>query len=110
MEFQHFWQHFLRPKDRRHHARVATPSIALTIDDRHYETLDWSLGGFRLGGFRADVKPRDRISGTVGSVGDAGPGEFVAEVMRVAENGDISVRLLEISPATFLAMGGLRSR
>ncbi len=113
MEIQHFWQHFLRPKDRRKHARITTPSLQLKIDGRKYRTLDWSLGGLRINGFHADVKPRDRLSGTiagVGGVGGGGPGEFVAEVMRVAENGDVSVRLLEISPAIFLAMGGLRAR
>ncbi len=110
MEIQHFWQHFLRPKDRRKHARNTTPSLELKIDGRKYRTLDWSLGGLRINGFHVDVKPRDRLSGTIAGVSGVGPGEFVAEVLRVAENGDVSVRLLEISPAIFLAMGGLRAR
>ncbi len=110
MEIQNFWQHFLRPKDRRKHARIAAPSLELKIDGRKYQTLDWSLGGLRINGFHADVKPRDRLSGTIAGVGGGGPGEFVAEVLRVSENGDVSLRLLEIAPATFLAMGGLRSR
>ncbi len=110
MEIQHFWQHFLRPKDRRKHARITTPSLQLKIDGHKYRTLDWSLGGLRINGFHTDVKPRDRLSGTISGVGDLRPGEFVAEVLRVAENGDVSVRLLEISPAFFLAMGGLRAR
>lgn len=109
MEIQHFWQHFLRPKDRRKHARNTAPSLELKIDGHKYRTLDWSLGGLSINGFHADVKPRDRLSGTISGVG-VDPGEFVAEVLRVAENGDVSVRLLEISPAIFLAMGGLRAR
>ena len=82
----------------------------MRIDGHTYETLDWSLGGFRVNSFHQNLNRRDKISGTIVGLGATGRGDFVAEVMRVSENGDVSVRLLEIAPATFLAMGGLRAR
>ncbi len=104
---QSILRRILGKPDRRRHARNTATVLELRIDGHKYETIDWSLGGFRFSGFHKDVRRRDNISGTIGGVG-AGPGEFVAEVMRVSDNGDVSVRLLEITPATFLAMGGLR--
>ena len=108
MPIQSILRRILGKPDRRRHARTAAPVLELRIDGHKYKALDWSLGGFRFSGFHKVVRRRDNISGTIDGVGAAGPGEFVAEVMRVSDSGDISVRLLEITPATFLAMGGLR--
>ena len=50
----------------------------------------------------------DRLTGRIKSINSSGPGTFVAEVARIAETGEIGLRLLEITPAVFVAMAGLK--
>ncbi len=50
----------------------------------------------------------DRLTGQIKSINSSGQGTFVAEVVRIAETGDIGLRLLEITPAVFIAMAGLK--
>ncbi len=95
--------------NRRHHTADERRPLVLKIDGKKYKTANWSLGGFRIDGFHNPSKPRNEISGTIGAIGSVGPGKFVAEVTRVCENGQIGMRLLEVSPATFLAMTELRA-
>lgn len=76
------------------------------IDETRFETVDWSLGGFLIKGFRGPLQKGVMLSGKIKHP-DADAGEFVAEVV-AADNGDIHARLMEITPAVFVAMGGLR--
>ena len=97
-----------RMQDRRQHRRYAYPAVALEVDGQHYETVDWSLGGFRVNGYHQHLEVGDRITGTIGTVGSGSPGTFVAEVVRFMPNGDVGMRLLEITPSVFIAMAGLK--
>ena len=36
--------------------RIEDPVITISIEDDAYQTLDWSLGGFRVGGYEGDIK------------------------------------------------------
>ena len=82
--------------------------LVLKIDGKKYRTVDWSLGGFRINGFHESGKPRDEVSGTIGG-GGMRRGEFVAEILRVSASGEVRMRLLEVTPATFLAMAAVKS-
>lgn len=98
--------------ERRAHRRFSYPALQLEIDGKRFKTTDWSLGGFRINGYingyRGVPKIGDRLSGHIKSLNSSAPGTFVAEVVRIAETGEIGLRLLEITPAVFLAMAGLK--
>ena len=95
-----------RARERRQHVRITSLSLVMRIDGRRFETVDWSLGGFWIAGFRGGSHKGAVLSGTIKHP-DASAGEFVAEVV-VANDGDIRARFMEITPAVFVAMGGLR--
>lgn len=97
---------FWRARERRQHVRITSLPLVMHIDGRRYETVDWSLGGFWITGFRGRSHKGAALSGTIEHP-DAGGGEFVAEVV-TADNGDVRARFMEITPAVFVAMGGLR--
>jgi PilZ domain len=94
--------------ERRAHRRFSYPALQLEIDGKRFKTTDWSLGGFRITGYRGAPKIGDRLSGQIKSLNSSAPGTFVAEVVRIAETGEIGLRLLEITPAVFLAMAGFK--
>jgi hypothetical protein len=96
----------LRVRERRQHVRITYLRLVLHIDGRRFETVDWSLGGFWITGFRGRSHKGAVLSGTIEHP-DAAGGEFVAEVV-AADNGDVRARFMEITPAVFVAMGGLR--
>ena len=98
-----------RGRERRRHPRVEGRPLALRIDGRKYKTLNWSLGGFKISGYHAEMEPGDKIEGTIGPVAGVGPGPFVAEVVRVTEDGEVGLRLLEVLPAVFVAMSGMKT-
>jgi hypothetical protein len=97
---------FWRARDRRLHVRITSLPLVMHIDGRRFETVDWSLGGFRIIDFRGHSYKDAVLSGTIEHP-DASAGEFVAEVV-TADDGDIHARFMEITPAVFVAMGGLR--
>ncbi|HIJ44290.1 MAG: hypothetical protein QF511_01265 [Rhodospirillales bacterium] len=35
--------------------RIGEPVITFSIGDEAYQTLDWSFGGFRIGGYKGDI-------------------------------------------------------
>jgi len=95
--------------DRRHHRRVYDRPIKLQMENRPYDTLDWSLGGFRINGFHRPVEVGERLPGNIGPVDGVKVGDFVVEVVRTTDDGDMGVRFVEISSEIFLAMSGLKS-
>ena len=95
-------------QDRRVQRRFSHPPLHLKIDGKRFKTADWSLGGFRINGYHKRLKIGDRLTGQIKSINSSGPGTFVAEVVRIAETGGIGLRLLEITPAVFIAMAGLK--
>src|SRR5437868_9881740 len=48
------------PACQRLHLRVTSPA-EVSIDGARYRTEDWSIGGFKIAGFRGTARPDDRI-------------------------------------------------
>jgi hypothetical protein len=100
----------LRHDERRRHGRIYSRPIKVVLEDETYKTLDWSLGGFRIGSFHRELKRGDKLTGTIGPFARVKSGECVVEVVRVAENGDIGAKFVEIAPRIFVAMAGFKER
>jgi hypothetical protein len=81
--------------------------VALSVGGRKYKSADWSLGGCRIPAESGEFAIRQQISGRIKLAGADGPGEFVAEIERVADDGHVDLRWLEMSPHIFVAMHGL---
>jgi len=96
--------------ERRRHRRVYDRPIKVNLEDKVYKTLDWSLGGFRINGFHRELERGEKLNGIIGPIARVKPGECIVEVVRIAENGDIGVRFIEIAPRIFVAMAGFKSR
>ena len=96
-----------RTRDRRQHYRLEQPVLTVTIDGKDYATLNWSLGGLRIGGVHPQFSCGQKIDGEI-RLPAGGAGSFVAEVVNAGEDRSLQLRLLEISPAIFVAMGGLK--
>jgi hypothetical protein len=95
--------------DRRYYLRHTGRALRLEIEDQPYETLDWSLGGFRIGAFHRTLARGDRLDGKLGPVGSAKDGTFVAEVRHVAPDGKIGLRWAEITSTSFFALSRFRA-
>lgn len=95
--------------DRRHHRRIYDRPIEVEVEGKHYDTLDWSLGGFRINGYHRLLEIGERLSGKIGPVDGIRPGDFIVEIIRTTDDGDVGVRFIEISAEIFLAMSGLKS-
>jgi hypothetical protein len=95
-----------KSSERRKHAREYGPQLKLTIDGTAYDTLDWSLGGFRMAANGTVVKQGDLLEGKIKAPKGAGKGVFTARVMRVADD-HIGARWLEMSGDLFARLGGL---
>lgn len=91
-------------RERRLQPRTRTPSLTLIVDHRFYPTLDWSLGGCRIKGAPGTYKVGDRLEGGLDLSGFQEPGEFVAEVVRAGDQGELGLRWLEITRNLFRAM------
>ena len=94
-------------KERRAHPRISGPQLVLHIDGKHLRTINWSLGGFLVAGI-VDVMPGQRLEGEVSPPRQGHRGPFSAEVVRVATNGAVGARFLDIDSQSFLAMGTLK--
>ena len=73
----------------RHNARrdrrYPLPALVITIDGGEYTTVNWSLGGFLVTGFKGKIAAGKRIAGTL-AVADQPLGfEFTAKIVRSGE-------------------------
>ena len=91
--------------ERREHPRTDLPKLTLRFGGQKFKTVDWSLGGCRINGDASQFQIKQRIQGRMQLEGAEGRGDFLAEVVRVVENGDVGLRWLELSPHIFMAMG-----
>ncbi len=107
MTISGFFRKLLRTHDRRHHYRMEQPVLSLTIEGREYTTLNWSLGGLRIGQVPGSLVRGEKVEGSI-RLPPGGEGTFAAEVVDITDQGHTQLRLLEISPAVFVAMSGLR--
>lgn len=97
----------LRTAERRRYQRIELSPLKLKIDGKRYNTVDWSLGGFKIGRYHVPLASGDKVSGRI-TLEHGASGEFVAEVVGVREDGEVAFRLVEITPSIFLAMGGIK--
>jgi len=98
----------IRSRERRVHHRISYPPLHLEIDGKRFKTTDWSLGGFRINGYHEALAIGDRLTGSIKFNKSSVSGTFVAEAVRVGKTGEIGLRLLEITPAVFVAMAGFK--
>ena len=86
------------------HPRVFGHALSVSIEGRSYQTLDWSLSGFRVNDFHRVLAPCQQISGLV--VGRSGirDGEFTAEIVEAGTASGIVCRWLDISADTLASM------
>ncbi len=90
--------------ERRQYPRTRDPPLRLVIEGKKYPTIDWSLGGFLIGGFHRDIALRETISGKIRSRGGIVGGEFTARAARKTDDGQIGFRFIEITSKTWMSM------
>ncbi len=91
--------------ERRQHPRTGSSRLTLKIDGQKYKTVDWSLGGCRIQAPAADAfRLQQRVTGRLRLADADGPGDFVAEIVRIEADGQVALRWLELSPQIFVAM------
>src|SRR3954470_3328730 len=84
--------------ERRLHPRLNDPVLKLKIEKRTYVALDWSLGGCRIATTAGEFKLKQKLEGHVTLAGpNPQSGEFVAEVVRLTDKGEVGLRWLELS-------------
>ena len=97
--------------DGRRNRRYAMPPLVVVLDGREYRTLDWSLGGFRLGGFAEPTAIATRITGELRPDDAAAPTGFRAEIVRVdAEASEMAARFVEPDEALIGRLDGAIAR
>jgi len=95
--------------ERSKHPRIYGHALNLSIEGRQYQTLDWSLGGFRIVDPHRSMVPRQQIAGEViGGSGIRGGG-FTAEIVRTTIGGEVGCRWLDISAATLMSMATIKA-
>jgi hypothetical protein len=75
-----------RREDRRDR-RYPLPPLTINLDVAEYTTVNWSLGGFLLGGYTGSAYAGQKLSGKLKVHGSAEPVAFTAVVVRVDEPG-----------------------
>jgi hypothetical protein len=95
--------------ERRKHRRIYGHSLSLTIEGKRYETLDWSLGGFRIVDFHRMLTPCQQIAGVVLDRDGVRGGEFTAAIVRTTVSGEVGCRWLDISCTTLMSMANIKT-
>ena len=96
------------PGERRAHPRKYGPAQQLTlkIDGHRYVTVDWSLGGARLEHYHRPLKRGDVLEGRLSGIRGV-KGEFVANVVRINEDGEVALQWREMTTSTFVALSSV---
>jgi len=97
------------PDARRRHRRIQTVKLTILIGKRRYKTRDWSLGGFRIAAPDLAYRSNQPISGKLNGPGLFDSGEFEGVISWVSEQGEIGVRLTEVSRESFAAMSRVQN-
>ena len=96
------------PGERRVHQRRYGPTQQLTlkVDGRRYVTVDWSLGGAKLARDHRPLERGELLEGRIGGIRGV-KGEFVANVVRAGEDGEIALQWREMTTSTFVALSSV---
>ena len=86
--------------ERREFKRYETPVLTVTIGDRSFATLDWSMGGMLLGGSTGDQFPSaEPVQIELAAPGAAHPIQVSVVAVRVEiPKGGIAVRFFQVTP------------
>jgi len=79
---------------KRQRPRHVARQLTLRFEDHNYKTIDWSIGGFRIGGFHRPVLPRDTLEGGVVTWGGLKKEAFKAVVVRLTQEGEVCCSFL----------------
>ena len=94
--------------------RLSNPTLCVQMRGRHYETLNWSLGGILLGGYNGVLSEGEQFD--IDSIGLAGrrlwPVLINARVVRIGgDNGmELAAQFLTISSPAFDILEGIMLR
>lgn len=94
--------------------RLNNPTLCAQIRGRHYESLNWSLGGILLGGYNGVLSEGEQFD--IDNIGLAGrrlwPVLINARVVRIgSENGmELAAQFLTISAPAFDILEGIMLR
>lgn len=95
-------------RERRGHPRLHAPGLVLIAEWKRFEARDWSLGGCLIDAPPGTYTRGQRIEGTLEIRGQDERGEFLAEIVRVNEGGELGLRWLEISGNLFALMATIK--
>ncbi len=101
-------------RDRRQHERHRRPSIRVRYHDRRVQAVDWSLGGCLLPApeppFEPPLRIGDSFEGEISGIGLGNSGDFMAEVVRITEDGELGLRWLELDSYVFMALSARNAK
>lgn len=88
---------FDRQEDRRDR-RYPMPVLVVIIEDVEYTSVNWSLGGFLIGGFAGQLKPGATLVGRLRAGESEAPLRFSGSVVRAdePEPGFLAVQFTEL--------------
>ncbi len=113
MALVNFIRRFLS-RDRRQHARHSRPSIRVRYRGRRVQTVDWSLGGCLIPApeppFEPPLRIGDSFEGEISGIGLGNSGDFLAEVVRITEEGELGLRWLELDSYVFMALSARNAK
>lgn len=97
---------------RRKDMRVPLPVVALLMEGRVYRTVDWSLGGFLITGYKGPLKAGSAVAvrGIGLKASELVPVHIRARVVRLDRGGRLAGQFLGLSEAAFEALQGLMLR
>lgn len=91
--------------------RIEETVIIISIEDEAYQTLDWSFGGFRIGGYGGDIQGNTEfmINGLGPDLGTVFAIRVDCKAIRVA-NGQLSASFIELESEIYDILEALMGR
>src|SRR5438105_403683 len=82
--------------------RYPLPPLTVLVADVEYSTVNWSLGGFLLGGYVGTAHIGQKLAGKLRVHDRADPVDFTAVVVRIAEPGpgNVAVQFTDLDDKT----------
>ncbi len=95
-------------RDRRQHRRHGHPYIRRRHHGRRVRVQDWCLGGCLLPTPEPPLEPPLRVGGTfegrISGIGLGDSGDFLAEAVRITEDGAVGLRRQKLDSRVFLVL------
>lgn len=101
-------------REARRYKRFSDPALHVTIGERSYRTVDWSIGGLAIGGYSGALQPDKQIKVTLRVEGDEEEKKTFADRAVVMRNnpgaGILALRFTSHSSATLKVLEYLTRR